>query len=192
MDKLSNPENPKDIIGQTKLSLDLVPDSLVTYAALAFTEGALKYGRYNWRITGVRVSVYISALRRHISKYMAGEWADPDTQVPHLASALACIGIILDAQLSGKLNDDRPPTQWIFNNLLDEKGKEILAHLKELYKDKNPHQYTWKDDPEWQNDDDEDTKITEQSLDTSGTNATTNLGPGASDPNRLGRRICIG
>jgi hypothetical protein len=143
--KATNPENPKDIVGQTKLSLDLVPDSLVAYAALAFTEGALKYGRYNWRIAGVRVSVYISALRRHLSKYMAGEWADKTTGVPHLASALACLGIVLDAELSDKLIDDRPPSQRGVIDLIDNFGSETLAKLKKLYEDKNPHQFTIED-----------------------------------------------
>jgi hypothetical protein len=134
--------NPKDIIGRTKIGIELVPDCLSVYDALAFTEGALKYGRYNWRIAGVRVSVYIAALRRHIAKYMAGEWADPTTQVPHLASARACLGIILDAQLSDKLIDDRPPTQPNLNYLVDVEAVRIQANLKELFKDHKPYQYT--------------------------------------------------
>ena len=36
------PKNPKDEIGAGKLPLHLVPDTLAVYAAMAFTEGALK------------------------------------------------------------------------------------------------------------------------------------------------------
>lgn len=146
-DKLSNPPNPKDIVGTRKIGLQLVPDSLSVYDALAFTEGALKYGQYNWRIAGVRVSVYISALRRHIAKFMAGEWADSTTGVPHLASARACLGIVLDAKLSNKLIDDRPPAQPGLIELIDKEAAEELALLKELFKDENPHQFTIEDTP---------------------------------------------
>ena len=78
--------NPKDAIGVTKIDMGLVPDSAIVAEALAFSEGALKYGRYNWRIAGVRSSVYHAALLRHLSRWWNGEDADPDTGVPHLAS----------------------------------------------------------------------------------------------------------
>jgi len=101
--------NPKDAIGSGKLPLSLVPDIIQIYAAMAFAEGDHKYRGFNWRVAGVRHSIYWDALRRHLMRYQAGEDCDPATGVPHLASAIACIGIILDAQLVGKLNDDRPP-----------------------------------------------------------------------------------
>lgn len=41
--------NPKDIIGSDKLPLHLVPFSAIAYECLAYLEGALKYGRANWR-----------------------------------------------------------------------------------------------------------------------------------------------
>jgi hypothetical protein len=135
--------NPKDIVGDTKLPLNCVPATLEIYASLAFVEGALKYGRFNWRIAGVRSSIYMSALRRHLDKYDNGEWADPDTEVPHLASVLACAGIILDAFTCGKLTDDRPPTAPIAE-LIDSLVPAV-AHLKERFKDCHPYQYTIKD-----------------------------------------------
>lgn len=138
--------NPKDVIGSTKLSMSAVPDTLVAYAALSFTEGALKYGRYNWRVAGVRASIYHDALRRHISKWWNGEWADEDTQVPHLASALACIGIILDANLAGKMTDDRPPRNEGVGRYIDN-ADQVVAHLKKLFESHNPHQYTIADTP---------------------------------------------
>lgn len=136
------PSNPKDLIGSNKLPLDLVPDLTMAYASLGHLEGDLKYGLVNWREAGVRTSIYIAALRRHVAKfYDAGEWADPVTHVPHLASALACIGIILDAHHAGKLTDDRPRPNPETAKVIEQLG-EVVVHLKELFKDKNPIHYT--------------------------------------------------
>lgn len=134
------PTNPKDAIGTDKLPLELVPDVIPAYAALGFLEGATKYGRFNWRAAGVRSSIYVAAARRHLSKWWNGEDADPTTQVPHLASVLACIGIILDADASGKLTDDRPPKQDM-GRIIEELEK-LVPKLKALHADKTPHQYT--------------------------------------------------
>ncbi len=101
--------NPKDAIGATKLPLHLIPGTAKTYMALALLEGALKYGKYNWRVAGVRASIYIDALERHTEKWKDGQETDPKTGVPHLASVMACAGIILDARACGMLTDDRPP-----------------------------------------------------------------------------------
>jgi hypothetical protein len=132
--------NPKDAIAASKLPLNVVPDTLKVYATLAFTEGALKYGSMNWRVAGVRASIYKAALERHLAKYWNGEWADPVTGVPHLASVIACAGIILDANAAGKLTDDRPPAIPLAG-IID--GLEpAVKHLQELFKDKHPHHHT--------------------------------------------------
>lgn len=136
-------ENPKDIIGKTKLPLGVVPDSMVVYASLGFVEGALKYGRYNWRVLGVSASIYHDAAKRHLAKWWNGEETDPVTGVPHLASAMDCLAIILDANLCGKLQDDRPPSAPVSS--LIEDSMENVAYLRDLFKDHNPHQYTIKD-----------------------------------------------
>jgi Domain of unknown function (DUF5664) len=141
----TKPTNPKDAIGSKRLAMHLVPDCIPAYAAIAFTEGALKYGKYNWRVAGVRVSIYLDAARRHLAAYQNGEWADAKTRVPHLASVIACVGIILDAGISGKLTDDRPPAQEI-KPLLDGQLMEITAHLQKLFEGHTPHQHTIMDD----------------------------------------------
>lgn len=132
--------NPKDAIGSTKLPLHLVPASMKVFAALAFAEGAAKYGAYNWRAAGVRASIYKSALERHLEKWWNGEWADPTTGVPHLASVLACAGIILDANIANKLTDDRPPALALPSRIDDMEAdvKRILA----LFADKDPKHWT--------------------------------------------------
>lgn len=136
--------NPKDALATTKLGLHLVPASLKVFAALAFTEGAAKYGSYNWRAAGVRSSIYKSAMERHLEKWWNGEYADPKTGVPHLASVIACAGIILDAEICSKLTDDRPPRAPV-SQLID--GCEpIVKQLLEMHADKHPHHHVITDE----------------------------------------------
>lgn len=132
--------NPKDAFGSAKLAVGLVPDTAVNEMALAFLEGALKYGRFNWRIAGVRASIYNDALERHRQKWWNGENRDPVTRVKHLANLMACAAILIDAELCGMLTDDRPPRAPV-GAQHDELIKSV-AHLKELFKDHAPTQYT--------------------------------------------------
>ncbi len=134
------PSNPKDGIGMKKLDLGIMPDSLIVETSLAFLEGALKYGRFNWSIAGVRASIYMAALQRHIFKWWNGEDRDPVTRVKHLANAAACIGILLDAELCGMLTDDRPPSAPMAKAIDD--AAAVVAHLQELFKAHKPKQYT--------------------------------------------------
>lgn len=134
--------NPKDAIGSAKLPLHLVPDTLVLYAAMSFAEGASKYGAYNWRGTGVRASVYVAALRRHLMKWWNGEDCDEKTGVPHLASVLACAGIILDAGLVNKLVDDRPPK--VNYNVPVADAETIITGVYKMHASIKPHHWTAK------------------------------------------------
>jgi len=101
--------NPKDQAATFRLSLSLFPQTALVYGALGMTEGHCKYGGYNYRVKGVSASTYIDALLRHMVKYYNGEWADEKTHVPHLASMLACVAILIDGHELGCLIDDRPP-----------------------------------------------------------------------------------
>lgn len=141
--------NPKDVIGSNKLPLSIVPSTLTISASLGFLEGALKYGRFNWRIAGVRASIYLDALKRHIADYENGEDNDPHTGIPHLSNAAACIGILVDAKVCGKLNDDRAPRAPI-GELIRSLEAEVVR-LKLLFKDHHPHQYTIADGQEGDN-----------------------------------------
>ena len=132
--------NPKDRIASNKLPLDLVPDTIPAYAALAFVEGAAKYGAYNWRVAGVRASVYRAALDRHLKSWWNGEDADPATGVPHLASIIACSGILLDAGLAGKLTDDRPPKLPLGEVLRGLEGE--VARIRGLFSEHRPKHWT--------------------------------------------------
>lgn len=105
---MSDETNPKDLVGAKKTRLSLVPPSSLIYQALAMEDGAAKYGAYNWREKKVSLSIYIDAAIRHLLAYYDGEEFAPDSKKPHLAHALATIGIIIDALETGNLIDDRP------------------------------------------------------------------------------------
>jgi hypothetical protein len=100
--------NPKDLLGMKKVRLSLVPPSSIIYQALAMEDGAKKYGPYNWRENKVIASIYVDAAMRHLQSWFDGEENASDSKKPHLAHALACLGIIVDAKETGNLVDDRP------------------------------------------------------------------------------------
>lgn len=136
--------NPKDLIGSDKLPLDQLPVMGKAYQALAHLEGTLKYGLVNWRDAGVRSSIYLAAMERHMGKWKEGEWADPKTKVPHLGSIMACCAILADAYENGKLVDDRPKPVPGIGEKLDAMA-ETVKHLKDLFKDCRPTHYTISD-----------------------------------------------
>jgi hypothetical protein len=131
--------NPKDKIATTRLDLSLFPASARAYGALAMVEGDLKYGGYNYREAGVQASVYYAAANRHLDKWFNGEWSDQKTGVPHLASAIACIAVLIDAVECGKMFDNRPPKCDMA--LLLNKMEDKVAHLQKLFHD-GPGRYT--------------------------------------------------
>jgi hypothetical protein len=139
--------NPKEAFGDKKADMALLPDTAAVQFNLAFLEGALKYGQYNWRVAGVKVSTYVKAARRHLSKFWNGQDIDPVTMVHELASVGACVAIMLDAIAVNKLTDDRPPRADMEKAL--EQAAFVAAHLKQLFKDHTPIQYTqaWVDSP---------------------------------------------
>lgn len=116
--------NPKDRAATSRLDITLFPQTAIIYGALGMTEGDLKYGGYNYREKGVSFSTYIAALMRHLMKLYNGEWEDVKTGVPHLASMLSDVAIIIDAHEMGILNDDRPPRCDVAR-LLDEMEEKV-------------------------------------------------------------------
>lgn len=101
--------NPKTLLGITKVPLHLVPPSAKVALASAFADGAKKYGPYNWREKMVSASIYYAAAQRHMDSWWDGEELSKDALVHHLDHAMACLAIIKDAMSIGMLNDDRPP-----------------------------------------------------------------------------------
>lgn len=139
-DTSSKPSNPKDAIGSGKLPIHLWPNTATAMGCIGFLNGLLKYGRSNFRAVGIRASIYYDAAKRHLDAWFEGEECDPDDDVPHLAAALACIAIIVDAEAAGKLNDDRAyPGGY---RALVERLTPLVAQLKNHHAAKNPHHYS--------------------------------------------------
>jgi hypothetical protein len=91
-------------------------------------EGARKYGSHNYRDVGVRVSVYYDAAMRHLGAFWEGEDIDPDSGLPHIIKAMACLLVLRDSQLMGNCEDDRPiryPNGLVFE-LLNKQSAEII------------------------------------------------------------------
>jgi len=140
-DATAKPTNPKDAIGSDKLPLHLWPTTATIMGALGLLDGALKYGRSNFRAVGVRASIYYDAARRHLDAWFEGEDVDPDSGLPHHAHALACIAIIVDAQAAGKLTDDRMYGGDAYRAFVRD-YTEHVARLKALHAGKDPQHYT--------------------------------------------------
>jgi hypothetical protein len=123
-------DNPKTVLGIRKVSLSKVPGSAILYTALAFMDGARKYGAFNWRTKTVTASIYVDAAKRHLDEWFDGQELASDSKVPHLGHAMACIAIIIDAHETGRLNDDRPPPGPM--SKLIEKWKAQLEDLEKV------------------------------------------------------------
>lgn len=106
----TKPTNPKDAVGSTKPPLSTIPGTVLMELGTAMLEGALKYGRHNYRVAGVRSSIYYDATMRHLIAWWEGEDIDPDSGLSHITKAIASLVVLRDAQLCGKIEwDDRPP-----------------------------------------------------------------------------------
>lgn len=101
------PTNPKDMLGTDRLPVHLWPMSATAFGCIGLTNGMLKYGRANWRESGVKLSVYVDAAIRHITDWFEGNDFDPEDGVHNLSGALACLAILVDAMVTGNLVDDR-------------------------------------------------------------------------------------
>ena len=118
--------NPKDAIGGNKPSYSAVPVPVLYELGAALSEGARKYGGYNWRVAGVRASVYINATRRHLDSWWEGEDIDPDSGLSHITKAIASLTVLRDAMIQGMLaNDDRPPRAAEFMPAMQERMDEL-------------------------------------------------------------------
>jgi len=137
---MSNKEtNPKDAIGVRKAPLSCVPMTVVAELGVAMLEGASKYGRHNWREAGVRSSVYFDAAMRHLIAWWEGEDIDRESNMSHVIKAMATLTVLRDAQMAGKLEDDRPPAV-VFGlyPFLNGAAAEIL----DRHADKRPKHHT--------------------------------------------------
>lgn len=140
----TKPTNPKDAIGSDKLPLHLWPTTATILGSLGLLDGMLKYGRTNWRDAGVRASIYYDAARRHLDAWFEGEDEDPDSGLPHLAHALACLAILVDARAANRLTDDRMYRGAFYRAVVFGLTPHV-KRLKEMHAGRAPKHYTIED-----------------------------------------------
>lgn len=137
--------NPKDTVGCKKVPMSTVSAPVLMEMGLAMLEGDRKYGRHNYRVIGVKASIYYDAAMRHLMAWWEGEDIDPDSGLSHITKALSCLAVLRDSMINEKFTDDRPPKVkdgWIqeLNKKTSEvierypNGKDPHTHLDELKK----------------------------------------------------------
>lgn len=136
--------NPKDAIGVKKAPMSVVPAQVMAELGLAMLEGATKYGRFNFRVAGVRASVYYDAAQRHLMAWFEGEDIDPASQLNHITKAIASLVVLRDSMLMGNWVDDRPPSVELGLRYAQELN-DLAAKIIEAHADKNPHHHTQKE-----------------------------------------------
>jgi hypothetical protein len=103
--------NPKELAGAKKpASWSVMPRWVALQVGRVMSVGAAKYGAFNYRETPIAASTYQDALERHLALWFDGEDNDAETGVSHLASAIASCTLLMDAQATGQLLDDRQKT----------------------------------------------------------------------------------
>jgi len=125
--------NPKDLLGRHKVSITKLPAVAMLHGAAAMADGAAKYGPFNWRDKPVVASIYVDACLRHLDAWFDGEEEAADSQVHHLGHAIGCLAILLDAQETRNLIDDRPITtaaRGTFARVLARLNQKLAAKQK--------------------------------------------------------------
>lgn len=101
--------NPKDAVGIRKVPMSTISAPVLMEVGLGMLEGARKYGRHNYRVSGARASVYYDAAMRHEMAWWEGQDLDPESGLSHISKAIATLIVMRDAMINGQLVDDRPP-----------------------------------------------------------------------------------
>lgn len=108
-DNSRKPSNPKDMAGVRKAPMSTVSQLVLAEVGVGMLEGALGYGRHNYRVVGVSASVYFDAANRHLRSWWEGEDIDPKSGLSHITKAITSLIVLRDAMIMEKFTDDRPP-----------------------------------------------------------------------------------
>ncbi len=134
-DKSSLRSNPKDRFGSKKVSVTKLPAIGILHGSMGMMYGASQYDSYNWRGNAVIASIYVDAIIRHMLAWFdEREEIAGDSGVTHLGHIIANASIILDAQATGNLIDDRPTGGTASRELsrLQELLKELLPRWEKI------------------------------------------------------------
>jgi len=122
------PTNPKEAWGSEKAPISTVSMPVLLELGVAMLEGALKYGRHNYRKAGVKASTYHEAAGRHMASFWEGEDIDPASGISHVTKAIASLMVLRDSMIFGNWVDDRPPKMHVgWMEDLNAKAKALCA-----------------------------------------------------------------
>jgi len=127
--------NPKEAAGSKKARVfSVFPRWVSLLVGRVMETGASKYGKFNYRDSAIAASTYEDAMERHAQLWFDGEDTDSESGVSHLAHVIACATLLLDAQATGKLTDDRQKTGLVRRKLeeLEEIRRTIPLHGNKL------------------------------------------------------------
>ncbi len=136
--------NPKETEGLKKVPYSYVPAGPIAGAAIAMYEGK-KYGRHNYRVMGkIKSSIYYDALKRHTESWWEGSDIDKVSGLPELWKAMACLIVLTDATMTGRLEDDRPPKLpdgWLdeINKYVAVVNQKVPAFVEPYTEEGQPH-----------------------------------------------------
>ncbi len=119
--------DPKLLLSKKKVSFASLPMNVISEVAVGMTEGAMKYGAYNFRETPIKYSTYFDSTLRHLLTWWEGQDMDPDSGLNHITKAITSLIVLRDGMMhDGK--DDRPPkTEFI--DFVNIKHNELLTRL---------------------------------------------------------------
>ena len=104
--------NPKELLANKKIPLQLIPPEASKQLALALYFGAniKEYGEWNWRTSDpINYMTYVGAIKRHLDFLVERKDMDKESTLNHLGHIMASCAILLDADKYNNINDDRPP-----------------------------------------------------------------------------------
>lgn len=118
--------------------MELVPWASMAAVARVLAGGAGKYGRRNWQVDSIKASTYVGAIARHaLLEWAEGVDKDKDDGEHPLAHVAACCLLVMDAERTGKLIDDRlyaeskdPETRKVVRNTTVTKVGDIQLVMK--------------------------------------------------------------
>ena len=132
IDNTRKESNPKDAVGCLKTPAHVVPPRVLAEVGLALLEGAMKYSSYNYRVVGVRASIYFDSVSRHLNSFWEGEDIDKDSGLSHVTKAISALIVLRDSMIGGNWTDDRPPAGNIDYEELNKKAAAIIEKYKHL------------------------------------------------------------
>jgi len=134
--------NPKDSVGCTKPPLHCIPAHVLFEVGMGMFEGGWKYREANYRVIGVRASVYYDAAMRHLIAWWEGEDIDPASKIHHISKVMSCLAVLRDCQMQAEngsgvsYKDDRPPKSVVPMAKLETQFKAMLERLQAEHGDR--------------------------------------------------------